>query len=96
MSPREIEGVPERRKTIHKEVKKNPSLYCCDRIAKRNEYIRQLMKMKRMTKQELIDSITEYETLLNNKAKIRKFKNFTIGAFIVHLAKLKQELKTRG
>ena len=50
--------------------------------------------MKRMTKQELIESITEYETLLNNKAKIRKFKNFTIGAFIVHLAKLKQELKT--
>ena len=34
------------------------------------------MKMKRMTKQELIDSITEYETLLNNKAKIRKFKKF--------------------
>jgi hypothetical protein len=54
------------------------------------------MKMKQMNKQELIDSITEYETLLNNKAKIRKFKDFTIGAFIVHLAKLKQELKTRG
>jgi hypothetical protein len=35
------------------------------------------MKMKRMTKQELIESITEYETLLNNKAKIRKFKDFT-------------------
>ena len=54
------------------------------------------MKIKRMTKQELIDSITEYETLINNKAKIRKFKNYTIGAFIVHLAKLKQELKNRG
>ena len=24
----------ERRKAIHKEVKKNPSLYCCDRIGK--------------------------------------------------------------
>jgi hypothetical protein len=54
------------------------------------------MKMNKMTKQELINSITEYEMLINNKAKIRKFKNFTIGAFIVHLAKLKQELKNRG
>jgi hypothetical protein len=30
----EILVAPERRKAIHKEVKKNPSLYCCDRIAK--------------------------------------------------------------
>ena len=38
MSLREIEGVPERRKTIHKEVKKNPSLYCCDRISEITKY----------------------------------------------------------
>ena len=30
----EIRFAPERRKAIHKEVKKNPSLYCCDRIGK--------------------------------------------------------------
>ena len=30
----------------------------------------------------------------NMHPNVRKFKDFTIGAFIVHLAKLKQELKT--
>jgi len=30
----EILVAPERRRAIHKEVKKNPSLYCCDRIGK--------------------------------------------------------------
>ena len=35
----EILVAPERRKAIHKEVKKNPSLYCCDRIGKTKTYL---------------------------------------------------------
>ena len=74
---------------------KNPSLYCCDRIAKQNDYIGQLMKMKNMTKQELINSIVDYENILNDSIKLKRYSRFTIGAFINHLAKLKQELKNR-
>ena len=54
------------------------------------------MQIKKMTKEELIYSIETFEKLLEDKIRIRTFKSWTIGVFIVHLAKLKQELKTRG
>ena len=49
-----------------------------------------------MTKEQLEFSIETTENLLHNRARIRRFKDWTIGAFVNHLAKLKQELKTRG
>ncbi len=54
------------------------------------------MKMKNMTKQELINSIVDYENILNDSIKLKRYSKFTIGAFINHLAKLKQELLNRG
>ena len=54
------------------------------------------MQINKMTKDQLIHSIETFENLLENKVRIRTFKSWTIGVFIVHLAKLKQELKTRG
>ena len=54
------------------------------------------MQIKKLTKEELIYSIETFEKLLENKIRIRTFKSWTIGVFIVHLAKLKQELKIRG
>jgi len=54
------------------------------------------MQIKKLTKEQLIYSIDTFEKLLENKIRIRTFKSWTIGVFIVHLAKLKQELKTRG
>jgi len=54
------------------------------------------MQIKKLTKEQLIYSIETFEKLLENKIRIRTFKSWTIGVFIVHLAKLKQELKTRG
>ena len=43
------------------------------------------MQINKMTKDQL-----------ENKVRIRTYKNWTIGAFVNHLAKLKQELKIRG
>ena len=54
------------------------------------------MKMTKMNKQELLASIKEYENLLNNTQKLKRYSNFTVGAFINHLAKLKNELLKRG
>ena len=54
------------------------------------------MKIEKLTKQELIDKIVDYENLLNDKPRLKKYSNFTIGAFINHLAKLKTELLKRG
>ena len=54
------------------------------------------MQINKMTKEQLIYSIETFENLLQNKVRIRTYKNWTIGAFVNHLAKLKQELKTRG
>ena len=54
------------------------------------------MQIKKLTKDQLIHSIETFENLLENKVRIRTFKNWTIGAFVNHLSKLKQELKTRG
>ena len=54
------------------------------------------MKIEKLTKQELIDKIVDYENLLNNKQRLKRYSNFTIGAFINHLAKLKTELLKRG
>ena len=54
------------------------------------------MQIKKLTKEQLIYSIDTFEKLLENKIRIRTFKSWTIGVFIVHLAKLKKELKIRG
>ena len=54
------------------------------------------MKIEKLTKQELIDKIVDYENLLNDKQRLKRYSNFTIGAFINHLAKLKIELLKRG
>jgi len=54
------------------------------------------MKIEKLNKQELIDKIVDYENLLNNKQRLKRYSNFTIGAFINHLAKLKTELLKRG
>jgi len=54
------------------------------------------MKIEKLTKQELIDKIVDYENLLNDKQRLKRYSNFTIGAFINHLAKLKTELLKRG
>ena len=92
----EILVVRESRKTIHKEVKKNPSLYCYDRIAKQNNYIGQLMKIEKMSKDDLIKSIEKANNLLNNKRWVKQQTKFWIGVYINHLAKLRTELKQRG
>jgi hypothetical protein len=54
------------------------------------------MKIEKLNKQELIDKIVDYENLLNNKQRLKRYSKFTIGAFINHLAKLKIELLKRG
>ena len=54
------------------------------------------MQIKKLTKEQLIHSIDTFEKILENKIRIRTYKNWTIGAFVNHLAKLKQELKIRG
>jgi hypothetical protein len=54
------------------------------------------MKIEKLTKQELINKIVDYENLLNDKQRLKRYSNFTIGAFINHLAKLKTELLKRG
>ena len=54
------------------------------------------MKIEKLTKQELIDKIVDYENLLNDKQRLKRYSNFTIGAFINHLAKLKNQLLKRG
>tara|TARA_A100001015_G_scaffold259446_1_gene303415 strand:+ start:607 stop:771 length:165 start_codon:yes stop_codon:yes gene_type:complete len=53
------------------------------------------MKMKNMTKQELIESIKKAEGLINNKNWIKHQSKFWIGVYVVHLAKLRQELRSR-
>ena len=54
------------------------------------------MQINKMTKEELIYSIETFEKLLEDKIRLRTYKNWTIGAFVNHLAKLKKELKIRG
>lgn len=53
------------------------------------------MKMKNMTKRELIESIKKAEGLINNKNWIKHQSKFWIGVYVVHLAKLRQELRSR-
>ena len=53
------------------------------------------MKIKNMTKEQLIDSINKAEKLLNNKGWIKSQSKFWVGVYVVHLAKLRQELKGR-
>jgi len=54
-----------------------------------------IMKMENMTKQQLIDSINKAEKLINNKKWIKSQSKFWVGVYVVHLAKLRQELKGR-
>lgn len=53
------------------------------------------MKIKNMTKKQLIESIEKAEKLINNKKWIKSQSKFWIGVYVVHLAKLRQELKGR-
>ena len=54
------------------------------------------MKINKMSKDDLINKIVDYENLLNNKQRLKRYSKFTIGAFINHLANLKTELLKRG
>jgi len=97
ISQGEILVALERRKAIHKEVKKNPSLYCCDRIGKTKTFKKITMtKITNMSKNDLIKSIEKAENLLNNKRWIKQNTKFWLGVYINHLAKLRAELKKRG
>ena len=51
--------------------------------------------MENMTKQQLINSISKAEKLLDSKKWIRSQSKFWIGVYVNHLAKLRQELKGR-
>ena len=53
------------------------------------------MKIKNMTKQQLIESIEKAESRLKNAQWIKSQSKFWVGVYVVHLAKLRQELKGR-
>lgn len=54
------------------------------------------MKIEKMSKEDLINSIEKANNLLNNKRWVKQQTKFWIGVYINHLAKLRTELKQRG
>ena len=57
---------------------------------------RRIMKIQKMSKEDLINSIEKAENLLNNKRWVKQQTKFWIGVYINHLAKNRNELKNRG
>jgi hypothetical protein len=53
------------------------------------------MKIKNMTKKQLIENIEKAENLINNKRWVKSQTKFWVGVYVNHLAKLRQELKGR-
>ena len=64
-----------------------------DKVRKKGD--NNIMKMKNMTKEQLIESINKAEKLIANKKWIKSQSKFWVGVYVVHLAKLRQELKGR-
>ena len=54
------------------------------------------MKITKMSREDLINSIEKADNLLNNKRWVKQQTKFWIGVYINHLAKLRNELKNRG
>ena len=53
------------------------------------------MKIQNMTKQQLIESIEKAENKLNNAKWVKQQTKFWLGVYVVHIAKLKTELRGR-
>jgi len=54
------------------------------------------MKIKDMTKKQLETNILLWEKRLHSARWLREQSNWKIGARVVHLAKLRTELRSRG
>jgi len=54
------------------------------------------MKINKMNKEQLIENIQKAENLLNNKRWKKQQTKFWLGVYVVHLGKLRAELKKRG
>ena len=55
-----------------------------------------LMKIKDMTKQQLINRIEFWQKMLHTPKWVREQSNFKLGSRVVHLAKLREELESRA
>ena len=54
-----------------------------------------MTKITKMSKDDLIKNIEKADNLLNNKRWIKQQTKFWLGVYVVHLAKLRAELKGR-
>jgi hypothetical protein len=53
------------------------------------------MKIKNMTKEQLIENILYWDNKLKSPTWVSKQKKFRLGVIVVHLAKLREELAKR-
>jgi hypothetical protein len=53
------------------------------------------MKIKNMTKEQLIENILYWDNKLKSPTWVSKQKKFRLGVIVVHLAKLRKELAKR-
>ena len=54
-----------------------------------------MTKINKMTKKQLIENIEKAESKLNNAQWVKQQTKFWLGVYVVHLAKLRAELKGR-
>ena len=55
-----------------------------------------MTKISKLSKEQLIANIEKAENLLNNKRWVKQQTKFWLGVYVVHLGKLRAELKKRG
>ena len=53
------------------------------------------MKIKNMTKEQLIENILYWDNKLKSPTWVKAQKKFRLGVIVVHLAKLREELAKR-